>query len=479
MRLVCKLDRICSLILALFWVCCLSLNAQQSSPGLRPEDRHHIDQVVARVLDSTGAPSASVAIVKNGQLAYVQAYGTAVLEPRKPARAEMRYSIGSVSKQFTAAAILRLSEEQKLSLDDPVIRFLPSLTRAGEISIRELLSHTSGYQDYWPQDYVPPFMLVQVTPGEILDRWAQKPLDFDPGTKWQYSNTNFVIAGLIVQKVSGMPFFEFLQQQIFRPLDMQSVANVDEKRLGENDATGYLRYALGPPRIAPKEATGWLFAAAELAMSAQDLAKWNISLMNESLLKQTSYREMEREVLLSSGQTTHYGLGMWIKSEFGHRTLEHGGDVSGFTAENMVFPDDHMSVSILVNQDVTKAAPECARRIAQVLFGAPIPARDKALQAARTTFGTLQHGSINRSDFTADANSYFTPEALNDFKQSLAPLGPPLNFVQTGEEDRGGMTFRSYQLAFPEKTLALWVREMPDGEIEQYQLMAEPKLETQ
>lgn len=480
MRMGCKPGRFFALLLFFVFVaCCFSLKAEQSGSTLSPEDRHQIDEIVTRVLEGTGAPSASVAVVKSGQMAYVQAYGTASLESRKPARPEMRYSIGSVSKQFTAAAILRLSEQQKLSLDDPVSRYLPTLTRADEVTIRQLLSHTSGYQDYWPQDYVPPFMLVNVTPAEILDRWARKPLDFDPGTKWQYSNTNFVIAGLIVQKVSGMPLLEFLRQQIFQPLDMQSVANVDEGRLGNGDATGYLRYALGPPHIAPKEATGWLFAAAELAMTAQDLAKWDLSLMNESLLSRTSYKEMEREVLLNNGQSTHYGLGMWVKSEFGRRALEHGGDVSGYTAENLLFPDDRTSVSVLVNQDVTKTAPEVARRIAQLLFGAPVPSRDKALQVARATFANLQHGVIDRSDLTADANSYFTSEALKDFATSLAPLGAPLEFLQTGEEDRGGMTFRSYQLRFPVKALALWVREMPDGKIEQYQLMPEPKRETQ
>jgi len=115
----------------------------------------------------------------------------------------MRYSIGSISKQFTATAMLLLQEENKLSLDDKVAKFIPDLTRANEVTIRQLLSHTSGYQDYWPQDYVPPFMLQAITANRILDLWAHKPLDFDPGTKWQYSNTNFVIAGMIVEKVSA------------------------------------------------------------------------------------------------------------------------------------------------------------------------------------------------------------------------------------------------------------------------------------
>src|SRR5205085_5674506 len=115
----------------------------------------------------------------------------------------MRYAIGSISKQFTATAVLMLAEEHKLSLDDPVSRFLPELTRSSEVRVRQLLSHTSGYQDYWPQDYVPPFMRQDVTAEQILDRWGKRPVDSDPGTQYQYSNTGYVIAGLIVEKASG------------------------------------------------------------------------------------------------------------------------------------------------------------------------------------------------------------------------------------------------------------------------------------
>ena len=142
----------------------------------------------------------------------------------------MRYSIGSISKQFTAAALLMLQEQGKLSLDDKVGKYIPDLTRANEVTIRQLLSHTSGYQDYWPQDYVMPGMLKPVTAQQIMDTWAKKPLDFDPGTKWQYSNTNYVIAGAIAEKVAGMPLWQFLEQRIFKPLGMSSAYDIDRTR---------------------------------------------------------------------------------------------------------------------------------------------------------------------------------------------------------------------------------------------------------
>src|SRR6202042_149900 len=158
----------------------------------------------------------------------------------------------------------------------------------------------------------------------------------DPGTQWQYSNTNFVIAGLIVEKASGQPLLQFLSERIFTPLGMKSVMNIDQERLTETDAVGYLRYATGPLRPSPKEGKGWLFAAGELAMPAEDLAKWDISVMNQTLLKPSSYRQMETEVVLSNGVGTKYGLGMDIASEDGRRSLAHSGEVSGFTAQNVV-----------------------------------------------------------------------------------------------------------------------------------------------
>src|SRR5882724_2920372 len=303
-----------------------------------------IDKLAADVLAKTGVPSASLAIVKNGQVVYVKAYGEARIESKTPATPDMRYSIGSISKQFTAAAILLLQEQGKLSLDDKVSKFIPDLTRANEVTIRQLLSHTSGYQDYWPQDYVMPTMLQPVTAQRIMDGWARKPLDFEPGSKWQYSNTNYVIAGVIIEKASGKSLLEFMQEKIFTPLGMKSVASMDITKASASDPVGYLRYALGPLRPAPKEGKGWLFAAGELAMTAEDLAKWDIAVMDQKILQPASYRELEREVQLSNGLGTRYGLGVSLAMEGGHRAVSHGGEVSGFTSESVVFPDDRVSV---------------------------------------------------------------------------------------------------------------------------------------
>jgi D-alanyl-D-alanine carboxypeptidase len=462
------------IFLAAVFLSCTSFARTQVNSPLSSEFREQVDQIARQVLESTGVPSASLAIVKDGQIAYARAYGNARLEPRVAARQEMRYSIGSISKQFTATAILMLAEEHKLSLDDPVSRFLPMLTRANEVTIRELLSHTSGYQDYWPQDYVPPFMLPETTADQILVQWARKPLDFDPGTQWQYSNTNFVIAGLIVEKASGMPLMSFLRERVFLPVGMESVVDIDKGPLGDPDATGYLQYGLGPGRVAPKEGKGWLYAAAELAMPVQDLARWDIAMINQRLLKPSSYKEMQTEVLLKNGEGTRYGLGISVRYRLHHRVLEHGGEVSGFAAENMVFPDDRIALVVLTNEMPADAAPEIAQKIAGLLFPEDQAPADKEKQQALRIFEQLQQGAVDHSLLTENAKSYFTEQALQDFAKSLAPLGPPQEFVQTAREQRGGMTFYSFRAKFSQRTFAVWVREMPDGKIEQYQLMVEP-----
>jgi D-alanyl-D-alanine carboxypeptidase len=445
--------------------CCVLLaiatHAQAPAAG-RPD----IDQIANEALAATGVPSASVSIVQDGKVTYAKAYGKARLEPATPATPEMRYAIGSISKQFTAAAILMLAEEGKLSLNDHVQKFVPGLTRGNEVTIRQLLSHTSGYQDYWPQDYVPPFMLTQITAQKILDIWARKPLDFDPGTKWQYSNTNYVIAGLIVEKASGMPMLDFLRQRIFKPLGMQSVADVNESTLANTDPTGYFRYALGPPRPAPKEGKGWLFAAGELAMTADDLQKWNLSLINQTLLKPASYKQLETEVLLNDGSPTGYALGIGVARRNGHRVLQHSGEVSGFTATNLLLPDDHIAVVVLTNQDAAEASGIIARDIAGKLVQAVADPKEDAL--VKKILEELAQGKIDRSLFTSNCNAYFNDQALKDYSAGLSPLGALASVKQNASSLRGGMTYRDYTASYANKALTLSIFEMPDGKIEQF-----------
>src|SRR5262249_55311058 len=365
-------------------------SAKEETNSLPFEISKKIDDAATKMLSESGVPSASVAVVKDGKQTYTKAYGLAAIASHQPATISMIYSIGSISKQFTAASILLLAEEGKFSLDDPVGRWLPDLTRANEITIRQVLLMTSGYQDYWPQDYVMPSMMKPTSPEEILKGWAQKPLDFEPATKWQYSNTNYVAAGVIVQRLSGMTVLDFLHRRVFDPLGMKSVFDCDSAPLPAGDPTRYDRFGLGPARPAPKEGKGWLFAAGELAMTASDLARWDISMINHAILKPQSYREMQTAELLKNGASTQYGLGIGVSLVNGRRVLAHSGEVSGFTALNAVYPDNRAAVIVLTNMDANRAAVNLANKIGEIIF-APTGDRDSLAKAKAILVG-LQKG---------------------------------------------------------------------------------------
>ena len=426
------------------------------------------DKIAEDILQKTGVPSASVAIVRDGKIVYLHAYGLANIDMKMPAKPFMRYSIGSISKQFTATAILLLQQQGKLSIDDKVAKWVPGLTDGDKVTIRELLSHTSGYQDYWPQDYVMPEMLQPTTARQIIDHWGKIPLDFTPGTKWQYSNTNYVIAGMIVEKAAGEPLLTFLHQHIFDLLSMKSVTNTDQEKLPPSDPTGYMRYALGPLHPAPKEGKGWMFAAGELAMTAEDLAKWDISMIDQTILKPASYHQMETDVLLADGVGTGYGLGVDVGMQSGHRYLGHGGEVSGFVSQNTVYPDDRDAVVVLTNQDAIGAAQQIADKIGEAFFAPAEGPTSKSTELAKQVFLSLQQGKIDRSLFTANCNAYFDATALHDYAASLGPLGNVQEFELVRESLRGGMTHRSYRVKLDSRSVSINSYWMPDGKLEQF-----------
>jgi CubicO group peptidase (beta-lactamase class C family) len=456
--------RVIALLVTLAVVTLSPATAQQ----LTPAERARIDSSARAVLQATGAPSASIAVVRGAQIVYEQAYGTG--RPNTAASSSMRYAIGSVSKQFTATALLLLAEEGKLSLDDAVAKWFPRLTRASDITVRQLLSMTSGYQDYWPQDYVFPDMQQPAAPQAIVDRWAGKALDFDPGTQYQYSNTNYIIAAEIVERVAGMPFMEFLQQRIFTPLQMATVGDFDAGPLGDRDAGAYLRNGLGPIRPAPKEGKGWLFGAGQLAMTAHDLALWNIGVIRQSILKPASYRQQQTEVLLKNGTGTGYGLGVGIAAFDGRRRISHGGAVSGYTTSSRIYPDDSVAIVVFTNiyPGAAGAAGQIGGRIADILFARADTSDVAARELARRIYDGLTKATIDRALLTPAASAYFTPEVLADYASSLAPLGAPTEFSDSDKFLRGGMTIRSYRIRAGGVVMDLTTMTLPDGKIDQY-----------
>jgi D-alanyl-D-alanine carboxypeptidase len=442
----------------------LPLAAQQGSDL----DRKLSDKISAS-LKETGAPSVSVALVKDGQLVFAKAFGKASIDPDRPATSDTRYAVGSISKQFTAAALLLAQEEGKLSLDDHVSQYFPALTRAAEISIRQLLTHTSGYEDYAPQDYIIPDWQQPMTPQAILDRWAKKPLNFDPGTKWQYSNTNYVLAGEIFEKASGQPLLAFLHDRIFQPLGMQSAGDCAEG--APADAAAYTRFALGPPRPVKREAAGWYFAAGELCMTPGDLAKWDVAFLQHRILSQKSYDEFTREARLKNGDYTHYALGLQV-GEFNRIPLiSHSGEVSGFISYNGVYPTRNGAVVVLTNEDGINLIGPISSQVATIAFQPEEPAADpKITGQVKTMLEAFRGGKIDRSLFTANANSYFTAAALRDIRSSLAGLGKLKSVTRTSEGLRGGMTHRGYRATYAKKSMSLNIYVMPDGKYEQFMI---------
>jgi CubicO group peptidase (beta-lactamase class C family) len=313
-------------------------------------------------------------------------------------------------------------------------------------------------------------MRQPVTSNGILERWAKKPLDFDPGTRWQYSNTNYVVAGRIVEIASGMPAFSFLQNRILRPLGMESAVDLDARPLSGSDAAGYTRFAFGPVRPVPPEAKGWLFAAGELAMTAHDLALWDLSLLDGKLLAPSSLNQMITPARLKNGTATNYGLGQGISDSADHPMLEHGGAVSGFVSDNVVWLDQGAAVAVFTNLDGSSAAHSIASQIGPLLLSEKQdPQAIQQLEQARRVFADLQDGKIDGSVLTSDADAYFTPQLVVDAAVSLKPLGTPQSFEQTAFGLRGGMTYRQFRVQFASgKSVAVSTFSVDDGKFAQY-----------
>ena len=447
--------------------------AQTGGSALDPAE----EAKIAKMVTDAGVPSVSIAVVEHGDLVYAKAFGKASVDPARPADSQTRYAVGSISKQFTAAAILLLAEQGKISLDDKVAKFFPSLTRANEVTIRELLSHTSGYEDYAPQDYMIPEWTKPMTPEHILDEWAKKPLDFDPGTKWQYSNTNFVLAGRIFEKASGQDLMTFLNKTIFQPLGMRTAGDCSVDKRPE-DAVAYTRYALGPPRPALREGAGWYFAAGELCMTPSDLAKWDIAFLNKKILSAASYAEFTHEVRLANGDATHYALGLHVGEFDNIPEISHSGEVSGFLALNEVYPTRDAAVVVLSNQDAIDLIGPVGNEVSHWILE---PENRTAGGHASTAeidqvcgiLEGLQQGRVDHTLLTSNLNFYFDDAALRDLQSSLSALGHLKSVTRQRESLRGGMTFRLYKAEFEKKTLGVTVYLTPDSHYEQFLVLEE------
>jgi len=444
------------------------------SQAISSDEQGRIDKLVHDTLEKTKTPSASIAIVRGGKIVLAKAYGKASeLMAATPA---LPYQIASNSKQFTAMALLLLEDEGKLDLDDKVSKYLPGISGGDQIALRQLLSHTSGLQDYWPQDFSFPAMARPTSPQQILDVWAKKPLDYAPGAQWQYSNTGYVVAGLIVEKVAGEPLFSFLEKRIFKPLGMTSVIDMD-KAIGPKFPQGYGRAALGPVRIEPPAAPGWLYAAGELSMTPTDLAKWDIARMNRAILPADDWEEQETSVKLADGSDTSYGLGVNSRVSRGRKVISHGGESAGFLSTNSVYPDQKAAIVVMTNTWSSGAYTQISRGLAEIVLPptAPDPATAQAARV-RTVYDQLRSGTLDRRLLTDNANYYFSDAVTGDFHSSLAPLGAPTAIEPQGSSVlRGGFVIQNYSVKYPNRSLDLSVFMEPgaNGRVEQFLVRGE------
>jgi D-alanyl-D-alanine carboxypeptidase len=448
----------------------LLLATPAAAQQLTAEQTARIDQIVADALASTQVPSASVAIVRDGKIVYARAYGNQGPNVPEPTP-EARYQIASISKQFTAAGLLLLEDEGKLSLDDTIGKYLPGVSGGATVTIRQLLSHTAGLQDYWPQDYSFAAMEKPATPQGILDRWGKKPLDFTPGTQWQYSNTGYVAAGMILEKVAGEPILAFLERRIFKPLGIRPVDQ--DLAVGKGYPTGYRRNALGPVRPVVIPGADWMFATGELSMSAVDLAKWDIARIERKLLPAEDWIEQEKMIRLADGNPANYGLGVTLGMRGEFKQVSHGGAAVGFLSQNIVIPDARLAVVSLVNGDFGNAHATIASNILNLLLPATKANDEEAHRTtlARDFYAALQKGEPDRSLLTGNAAYYFNAETVRDYRDSLGPLGAPTGFEPLGGPRlRGGFVNRNYRISYPGRSLTLITYADPgrDGKIEQF-----------
>jgi len=444
---------------------------------LPPAQVAAIDQLVAKTLAETGVPSAEIAVVRNGKLVLNKAYGKA--NEGLPANPTLPYQIASNSKQFTAMALMLLEDEGKLKLDDHVSKYIPGISGGDRITLRQLLSHTSGLQDFWPQDYSFEDMESATTPQHIVDKWAKKPLDFEPGTRWQYSNTGYVVAGMIAEKVSGQSLLTYLRRKIFDPLRMKSVLDQDDTNTPAFPA-GYKRNALGPVRVARQPGRGWLYAAGELSMNAADLAKWDIARMNRALIPASDWIEQEKAVIRADGRTNGYGLGVFNVYGRERHIINHGGEAVGFLTQNTIYPDTRDAIIVFTNADFSGATGTLTQGIEKIVLNSPEPAlsgEGDRLAEARTVYDALVGGTIDRSKFTQNLNYYFDQTVLGDFKSSLGSLGAPTSIEPGGPPRlRGGFVNRNFTIHYaghPDLTLVTYAEPGASGRWEQFLIMPE------
>jgi CubicO group peptidase (beta-lactamase class C family) len=371
--------------------------APEPAPLLTAAVQSKIDADVRAALNVSHTQGATIAIVRDGAVVFTRGYGMRDPARSLPADEHTRYEIGSITKQFTAAAILQLNEARKIDLDAPVATYIPSAPHAGEVTVRELLSHTSGLADYTD---VPTFDTLAATPAtfvRVMSQISGKPLGFTPGTAFAYSNTNYLILGRIVELVSGQTWETYVQQHLFVPAGMRESATMAEEDRLADMARGYV-YAHGRVTASKPISESWASSAGGIVSTADDLRRWAEALSSGRIISRPDYELLTSPGRLADGSTTAYGFGLKVDRFEDQPRIWHDGNTNGFDGSDQFFPNQGVRIIVLTNtlaggsdaivehvyNDLFPAIASAAARAAEPQPSGPPPAAGDEGLYART-----------------------------------------------------------------------------------------------
>ena len=450
--------------------------AEARKPGSPPKnfDLKAIDAFVAAQVREQGFPGLSLTIVREGKVVLAKGYGKRSLKEGTPVERDTPFAIGSVTKQFTCACVLLLAEDGKLSVDDKVAKYYPNLTSANEISLYDLMAHTSGYTDYYPLDFLDRRLRSPIQEDALLAEYAGAELDFEPGTRWSYSNTGYTLLGRVVDKASGESMGQFLKKRILEPLGMtHSVFEPGPDMKGR--AQGYSSFALGPAEPVDLESKGWLGAAGGLWASGPDLARWDLALMSGRVLEPGSLRLMTTAKRLKNGDPTGYGCGLSIRQVEGETIWTHGGAVSGFLTTNTMIPRTRSAVILLTNSEHLNPGAIHTEILTLLINDlkkpqvTEVPKVEGATpkEAALDFLHQMQAGKVNRAKLGEEFSVFLTDERLKAAAPRLKALGEPEKVEVDRAYERGGMEVASIHFKFKTTELIGVLYRTPDGKIQQ------------
>ncbi len=444
--------------------------ATARSQAAAPINPTELDSIIRKAVADKQMIGLSVGVMQNGKVILAKGYGVADLGSTKAVTPETLFGIGSVTKQFTCSALLLLAEEKKLSLRDPVSKYMPNLTRARDITLLDLGQHVSGYRDYYPLDFVDREMQKPATDEAIIAEYATRPLDFDPGTRWSYSNTNFLILGRVIERVSGQSFGAFLTKRIFQPVGMTHTAY--DPVSSPAMAKGYTSFGLASPVSADPEGKGWAGAAGAIWSTPTDLLAWDRALLDNKVLSQSSFQTLTTARRLADGRSTGYGCGQGVNDRGPAIVLSHGGAVSGFVAQNTIIPATRSAVVMLANTDFSAVGALNAEIIAKLMPHADVPVIRGlgALEAGKAFLDRLVKGEVDRSTLGEDFDSYLTAAKLDAAGAALRQMGPVTNVRLAQTVERGGMEVAVIQFSVGSQTAQALMYRTPDGKIQEFLL---------